>query len=30
MDEGGEDLATLAGELDLVFQSIADRAVASR
>jgi uncharacterized protein (DUF302 family) len=30
MDEGGEALADLAAELDLVFQSIAEGAVASR
>ncbi|WP_269584152.1 DUF302 domain-containing protein [Roseibium sp. Sym1] len=30
MDEGGEALAALAAELDLVFRSIADGAVASR
>ncbi len=30
MDEGGKALADLAAELDLVFQSIADRAVSSR
>lgn len=30
MSEGGEALATLAGELDLVFLSIAEGAVASR
>ncbi len=30
MDEGGKALAELAAELDLVFQSIADRAVSSQ